>query len=127
MADQSPGKRFRTLLSRKEILVALCVSSPLEARIAVQAGFDSVAIGGFALGAHLASTEPLLTLTELADTTRSLAAAVSVPILVDVGTGFGESIHIRRTIREIERAGGAAVHIEDQFFPKRAHYHKGIE
>jgi len=46
---------------------------------------------------------------------------------VDVGTGFGEPLHVMRMMKEIERAGAASIHIEDQIYPKRAHYHKGIE
>jgi len=47
--------------------------------------------------------------------------------MVDGGAGYGDPVHVIRTVRELERAGAAAVHIEDQVYPKRAHYHKGIE
>jgi methylisocitrate lyase len=50
-----------------------------------------------------------------------------LPILVDVGTGYGDAIHVRHTVRTMQQAGAAGVQIDDQIYPKRAHYHKGIE
>ena len=47
-----------------------------------------------------------------------------MPLIVDAATGFGDPLHVMRTVREFERAGVAAIHIEDQVFPKRAHYHR---
>ena len=50
-----------------------------------------------------------------------------MPLIVDGGVGFGDAVHLTRAIREIESAGGAAIEIEDQVSPKRAHHHKGVE
>jgi methylisocitrate lyase len=69
----------------------------------------------------------LLSLEEVLAATRRITAAVSIPLMVDGGAGYGDPIHVIRTIQELERAGAAAVHIEDQVYPKRAHYHKGVE
>lgn len=116
--------RLRALLTRPGLIVAPSVAEPLAARVAVEAGFECLALGGYALGASLAVTEPLTTMTEVVDAARRILAAVDVPLVVDAGTGFGDPLHTMRTVRELERAGVAALHIEDQVFPKRAHYHR---
>lgn len=119
--------KFRALLSGPHIIVAPCVWDPYTARVAERLGYDCVAIGGYALGSHLVTSEPLLTLTEVADACRYMTAAVQIPVVVDVGAGYGEPLHVMRTVRELERAGASAIHIEDQIYPKRVHYHKGVE
>jgi 2-methylisocitrate lyase-like PEP mutase family enzyme len=119
--------KFRALLSGPHIIVAPCVWDPYTARVAERLGYECVAIGGYALGTHLVTSEPLLTLTEVANTCRYITAAVQIPVVVDAGTGWGEPLNVMRTVKELERAGAAAFHIEDQIFPKRVHYHKGVE
>lgn len=108
-------------------VVAPGVFDPLGARLVQHLGFGAVYLGGWATGAHLAVTEPLLTMTEQVETAGRIAAAVDLPLIVDADAGFGEPLHTRRTVRAFERAGVAAVHVEDQHHPKRAHYHKGVE
>src|SRR5262245_41051357 len=88
---------------------------------------ECVHIGGYQLGTHYVTSEPLLALSQLATTTRYVTAAVRIPVIVDAGAGCGEPLHVMRTVREIERAGAAGLHIEDQIYPKRVHYHKGVE
>ncbi len=123
----SATRRLRELLARQGIIHAPTCYDPLSARIAEQAGFECLSLGGYAMGAHLATSEPLLTLTEVARIVRDMVRATSLPIIVDAGAGWGEPLHVIRTVRDLEAAGAAALHMEDQFFPKRAHYHKGIE
>lgn len=120
-------KSLRAQVEAGDTVVAPGVFDPLGARLVQHLGFRAVYMGGWSTGAHLAVTEPLLTMTEQVDTARRTAAAVDLPLIVDADAGFGEPLHTRRTVREFERAGVAAVHIEDQHHPKRAHYHKGIE
>ena len=97
---------------------------PLTARIAAGVGFECIALGGYALGSASAISEPLMTMTEVVDAARRITLGVDVPLIVDAATGFGDPLHVMRTVREFERAGVAAIHIEDQVFPKRAHYHR---
>jgi len=104
----------------------LCYN-PLSARLAEEVGFQAVYLGGGSYGATLTWTEAMLTVTELADMTHRCATTVDIPVIVDGAGGFGEPLHVMRTIREIEQAGGAAIEIEDQRIPKRAHHHKGLE
>ncbi|PON19048.1 carboxyvinyl-carboxyphosphonate phosphorylmutase [Candidatus Entotheonella serta] len=119
--------RLRQLMAAPGLIRAVNVYDPLTARIAESSGFQAIALGGFQLGAHLCTTEPLLTMTEVMNCSRYITASVNIPLKVDCGTGFGDPTHVTRTVREAEAAGIACIHIEDQVFPKRAHYHKGIE
>ena len=127
---QSPIKmttRLRELLANPGLIRAINVYDPLTARIAESLGYQALGLGGFQLGAHLCTTEPLLTMTEVMNSARYITQAVKIPLKVDCGAGFGDAVHVTRTVRESEAAGIACIHIEDQVFPKRAHYHKGIE
>lgn len=104
------------------ILVAPGVHDPLSALIAAQAGFEAVFVSGAALAlAQLGSPDVgLLTTTELADHVARIADRVSVPVLVDGDQGGGNAAHVQRTVRMIERAGAAALQIEDQVAVKPA-------
>lgn len=127
MGKASPLRRLRELLAGPRFIPALGIWDPFTARVAESLGIECVHIGGYQLGAHYVTSEPLLTLTELAWTTRYVTSAVNIPVIVDAGAGFGEPLHVMRCVRELEKAGAAGLHIEDQIYPKRAHYHKGIE
>src|SRR2546427_9325644 len=118
---------FHEMLESPGIIHAPIAYDPLTARIAEQVGFRALDLGGYALGASSCVPEPLLSLEELLTATRRITAAVSIPLMVDGGAGYGDPVHVIRTVQELERAGAAAVHIEDQVYPKRVHYHKGLE
>jgi 2,3-dimethylmalate lyase len=93
----------------------------LEAMLIEQAGFEAVYLSGFALSASLLG-EPDLGLIGLGDVTaatRRIAASVDIPVIVDIDTGFGGPLNVRRTVVEVEAAGASAVQIEDQLAPKR--------
>lgn len=122
-----PSTRFRQLLTGPEFIGGINVYDPLTARIAQQVGFKIIALGGYQQGAALCVPEPTLTMTEVIEGARLITKAVTIPLKVDCGAGFGEAIHVTRTIREVEAANIACIHIEDQFYPKRAHYHKNEE
>lgn len=115
--------KLRALLRSKTFLHMPAVYDALGARMVQQAGFEAVYTGGYVSGASRAVSEPLLTMTEQITIAADAAAAVDIPMVVDAGAGFGEPLHTMRTVREFIRAGIAGVHIEDQIFPKRAHYH----
>ena len=89
--------------------------------------FPPVYTGGYMTGAHTSITEPLLTLTEQVEVAQKVARAVDLPVLTDAGAGYGDPLHVMRCVREFEAAGIAGIHIEDQVYPKRASYHKGLE
>ena len=90
-------------------------------------GFPAVYTGGYISGAHLAVTEPLMTMTEQVEVARKVANAVNLPVICDAGAGYGDPVHTMRSVRTYEDAGLAGMHIEDQVYPKRASYHMGLE
>jgi 2-methylisocitrate lyase-like PEP mutase family enzyme len=125
----TPGERLRALLARPEPLVLPGVSDALTARLAVGAGFEAV----YATGAGIANTllgvpdVGLTTMTEMVDQVARICVAVDVPVVADIDTGFGNAINARRAVVEFERAGVAALQIEDQVFPKRCGHFSGKE
>jgi 2-methylisocitrate lyase-like PEP mutase family enzyme len=118
--------KLRALLKEKPFLYMPAAYYPLGGRMAADAGFDAVYVGGYVTGGSRAVTEPLLTMTEQVETAEAVARSVSIPTLCDAGAGFGEPLHVTRTVREFIQAGVAGIHIEDQLYPKRAHYHKYV-
>lgn len=119
---------MRAALEEGTQIVAPGAYDALSARAIVDLGFNGIDLGGFATAAQLATMEPLMSLTEQANAARAIAESVpGVPVIVDGHTGYGEHIHITRAVREFETVGAAAIHIEDQVFPKRAGYHRGTK
>lgn len=118
-----PTTLLRALVKRGKFLELPAVFDPLTARIVENAGFKSIYNGGFVTGGMSAISEPLLTMTEQIGVAANIANAVDIPVVMDAGAGWGEPLHTMRTVRECIRNGIAGVHIEDQLFPKRAHYH----
>src|SRR5437588_5249900 len=115
--------RLRELLASGEFLYMPSAATPLEGRLAEAMGTPLVYTGGYVSGASRAITEPLLTMDEQVRIAGEVARAVGVPLVADAGAGFGEPLHTMRTVREFAAAGVAGIHIEDQLYPKRAHYH----
>lgn len=113
-----PATRFRELLASPGFMRGINVYDPLTARIAEQLGFDVLALGGWQQGAASCVPEPTLTVTEVVEGARRITRAVRLPLKVDCGAGFGEAIHVTRTMREAESASIACIHIEDQVYPK---------
>jgi len=101
------------------------VLNPLMAKLAERAGFPAVYLGGGGLGYQKVFLEANLTLTEVAHASAEIAAATSVPVIADIAGGWGEPMHLRRTVALLESSGVAAVELEDQLVPKRAHHHAG--
>src|SRR6266850_5585974 len=119
----SKTHQLRTLLQSGEFLYMPSATTPIEGKLAETMGAKLVYTGGYATGASRAITEPLLTMDEQVRVAGEVARAVEVPLIADAGAGFGEPLHTMRTVREFAAAGVAGIHIEDQLYPKRAHYH----
>src|SRR5271165_984037 len=119
-------KQLRTLLASGEFSYMPSATTPIEGKLAETAGAKLVYTVGYATGATRAISEPLLTMDEQVHVAGEVARAVTVPLVADAGAGFGEPLHTMRTVREFAAAGVAGIHIEDQLFPKRAHYHKYV-
>ncbi len=112
--------------SGEPVFAPLCLN-PLAARITEQLGYGAGYLSGGALGYELAVSEALLTLTELANTTRQIARRSGLPLIADGGVGFGDAVHTASAIWELEAAGAAAIELEDQVAPKRVSHHRGVE
>ena len=117
---------LRRLLKKKPLVYMPVAYDALGGRLLQRLGFDCVYTGGFVTGASRCTSEPLLTMDEQLRVAGEVAAAIEIPLVVDGGAGFGEPLHTMRTVRECIRAGIAGAHIEDQLYPKRAHYHKYV-
>ena len=114
-------KNFRALLSAPGIIRSLGAHDVLSAMIVQQAGFETVFIGGFGTSASLLGLPDLsfLTMTEMAGAVGRMASRVSIPVIADGDTGYGDLHNVQRTIEAFEKAGAAGILIEDQVFPKR--------
>ena len=111
---------FRERLSSGELLRFPGAFNPLSARLIEQKGFDGVYISGAVLSADLGLPDiGLTTLTEVAGRAKQIARMTDLPAIVDADTGFGEPMNVARTVQELEDAGLAGTHIEDQINPKR--------
>ena len=111
---------FRERLASGELLRFPGAFNPLSARLIEQKGFDGVYISGAVLSADLGLPDiGLTTLTEVAGRAKQIARMTDLPAIVDADTGFGEPMNVARTIQELEDAGLAGTHIEDQINPKR--------
>lgn len=108
-------------LSHPEILVAPGVYDGLTAALAQAAGFEALYLSGAAV-AYTRLGRPdigLTTASEMADTMALIADRIDLPVIIDADTGFGNALNAQRTMRVYERAGAAALQIEDQTYPKR--------
>jgi methylisocitrate lyase len=103
------------------------VLDPLMARQAEEAGFAALYLGGGTMGYVKTVTEASLSLTQMAQAALEIRAASTLPLILDGQCGWGDPMHMRHTIAMAEAAGTAAIEIEDQLMPKRAHHHIGIE
>lgn len=119
----SPAAKLRALVKAGKFLELPAAHDPLTAKLIEDLGFNCVYNGGFVTGGSTCVSEPQLTMPEQIRVASDMANVVKIPVIMDAGAGWGEPLHTTRTIRECIRAGIAGVHIEDQLFPKRAHYH----
>jgi 2-methylisocitrate lyase-like PEP mutase family enzyme len=118
---------FRKLMAGDELIVAPCALNPIMARIAEDAGFKAVYMSGGSLGWLKCVTEANLTLPELAEIAVDMRAVCKLPIILDAGGGWGDPMHVHRTIALTQAAGFSAIEIEDQLLPRRVEHHVGID
>lgn len=114
-------KRLRKLVEAEEILILPGAYDALSAKLVQAAGFRAVYLTGYGQSASKLG-EPdvgLMCMSEMAERTRDIAMAVDIPVACDADTGFGGPVNVIRTVREYERAGAAAIQLEDQTMPKK--------
>lgn len=125
MENHSPGSRLRDLMDAG-VVVAPFVFDGVQARLAEDAGFDTVYMTGFGTAATFGLPDMgLIGLGEMSANAARIAGAVGIPVVADADTGYGNETNIARTIALYERAGVAALHIEDQEWPKRCGFMEG--
>lgn len=123
------SERLKAIFARRDATIIPGAPNALFARVTEDLGYECVYVTGAGIAnMHLGVPDiGLVTLTELADSVRAIADVVSIPILVDGDTGFGNPINTARTVRLIERAGAAGLQLEDQVFPKKCGHFSGKE
>jgi methylisocitrate lyase len=115
------------LIAREKAYLAPAVFNPLCAKLAQAAGFEMLYLGGGTLGYIKCGLEANLNITELVHAGVEIRAVSDLPLILDGACGFGDPMHMHHVIPYAEAAGFAAIEIEDQILPKRAHHHIGIE
>jgi 2-methylisocitrate lyase-like PEP mutase family enzyme len=123
----TPAEGIRQLLQQDRPLVLGGVYDGLTARLAEQAGFEALFMGGFSVAATLLG-EPdfgYLTQTEMADAARRVCRLTTRPVLVDADTGYGNALNVLRTVELYHAAGAAGLFLEDQVWPKRCGHMRG--
>jgi 2-methylisocitrate lyase-like PEP mutase family enzyme len=120
------AKQLREKLNGTSMVVAPFVYDALQAKIAERVGFEAVYMTGFGTAAARGFPDlGLLTMSEMVDNVRTIARSVQIPVICDADTGYGNPVNVWRTVNEYERAGAAALHIEDQVWPKRCGFLAG--
>jgi 2-methylisocitrate lyase-like PEP mutase family enzyme len=124
----TPRQRIRSLIGGRSYTIAPGAYDTLTARLVEQAGFDAVYLTGG--GYSRANGYPDLGLLTLSENVRFIGLtveAVGIPVIADADTGYGNAINVIRTVREYEKAGVAAFHLEDQISPKKCGHYEGKE
>ncbi len=126
MSQHSPGSQLRKAVEQQTIAIPGAFNA-LVGRMIQRHGFQACYLSGAAFSAAALALPDigLFTLTELVEQTRRLTARVSIPVVVDADTGFGEAVNVERTVAELEAAGAAAIQLEDQQLPKRCGHLSG--
>jgi methylisocitrate lyase len=122
----SPGGALRAAVKASAIQVPGAPNA-LTGRMIEDAGFQAVYLSGAALSAGVLALPDvgLFTLTELVQQVDYLTSRIAIPVIVDADTGFGDTVNVERTIADLERAGAAAIQLEDQVLPKRCGHLSG--
>jgi methylisocitrate lyase len=121
--------RLKKLISDKPVLVMPGAYDALSARIIERAGFKAVQCSGYGIAASVLGKPDvgLLSITDMLAQTRNICSAVSIPVMADGDTGFGNVVNVYHTVQAFEAAGAAGINLEDQVFPKRCGHMDGKE
>jgi 2-methylisocitrate lyase-like PEP mutase family enzyme len=119
-----PTTALRKLIDAGDVIVAPGVYDGLGARLVARAGFRAVYATGGGIARSMGYPDlGLLSMSEIVDRLANIVEQAALPVIADADTGYGNALNVRRAVREFERAGVAALHLEDQQFPKRCgHY-----
>jgi phosphoenolpyruvate phosphomutase len=113
------GTTFRRILADKGLVEAMAAHSPLSAMLAAEAGFDAIWASGFELSALYGVPDvSIVSMSQHLDMVRAMAERSGLPVVADIDTGFGNAINVLHAVEQYERAGAAAIVMEDKSFPK---------
>lgn len=120
-------RAFRAMLEERRAVLVPGAANALTARVIEDAGFEACYVTGAGIANTLLGVPDigLVTMSEIQTTTAAIAEISTLPLFVDMDTGFGNAINTHRTVRVLERAGACAVQIEDQVFPKKCGHFDG--
>jgi len=119
---------LKQLFKRNKLLVAPGCFDGLSARLVQEAGFEAAYLSGGAVARSMGIPDiGLVTMSESIERAVQVVSAINIPIIADADTGYGNAVNLVRSVREFERAGVAAIHIEDQITPKRCGHLDGKE
>ncbi|EMA65594.1 isocitrate lyase [Halorubrum kocurii] len=119
--DNPAGRRLRELFEEQDYTFAPGIYHALDARLAEMAGLDAAYMSGYStvLGQFGFPDLEMVTMSEMVENAKRMVEATNLPVIADCDTGYGGVHNVRRAVREYEKAGVAAIHIEDQTSPKR--------
>jgi 2-methylisocitrate lyase-like PEP mutase family enzyme len=125
----TPANTLRAMFARDELITMPCCFDALSAKLIEQEGFGLTFMSGFsAAAARIGAPDlGLMSYGEVLDQARNITDAVSIPVIGDGDTGYGNAMNVKRTVRGFAKAGCAAIMIEDQVAPKRCGHTKGKE
>src|ERR671913_526276 len=124
----SNAAKLRALLKRPGAIKVVGAHDALSAKLIERAGFDAIWASGFAISASLKCIPDasFIDSSEQLAIERNIAHAVSIPVIADCDTGYGNALNVMRTVNDRERAGVAAICIEDNVYPKRCSFYAGV-
>lgn len=113
------GTQIRKIIERKGLVEAMAGHSPLSAMLAAEAGFDAIWASGFELSALYGVPDvSIVSMTQHLEMMRAMVDRAGLPVVADIDTGFGNAINVLYAVEQYERAGAAAIVMEDKSFPK---------
>ena len=124
----SPRQALKRLLQRDKLLIAPGCFDGLSARLVQEAGYEAAYLSGGAVARSMGIPDiGLVSMSEAIERAVQVVSVVNIPVIADADTGYGNAVNLVRTVREFERVGVAAIHIEDQITPKRCGHLDGKE
>jgi 2-methylisocitrate lyase-like PEP mutase family enzyme len=124
MVDKA--RSLRELLKKEKVVIIPGVFDALTAKVAEYCDFSVIYMTGYGTAALYGYPDfGLLTMSEMVENVRRISDASSLPLIADADTGYGNPLNVYRTVREYERAGAAAIQLEDQTWPKRCGHMDG--
>jgi methylisocitrate lyase len=124
---ESELEKLSRLIKGQDLIVAPCALNPIMAQMAAEAGFKAAYLSGGSLGWYKGVTEAGLSLTEMIQVVVDIRTVTPIPVVLDAGGGWGDPVHVHRTIAMSEAAGVQCIEIEDQLLPRRVEHHIGID